>query len=144
MRTWIHGCDVCQEVCPRNQKRLKTILPPNAFLERIADDFDLAKVLEMPEGFYDKRVQPVMYNFIKEKKYFQRNAAIAMGNTGDPGYIPALAKAMQDREELVRGYAAWALGRIGGNHARQILEAGLVRETANSPKREIEAALNNG
>jgi epoxyqueuosine reductase len=142
MRTWIHGCDVCQEVCPRNQKRLKTILPPNAFLERIADDFDLAKVLEMPKGFYDDRVQPVMYNFIKEKKYFQRNAAIAMGNTGDPGYIPALAKAMQDREELVRGYAAWALGRIGGNPARQILEAGLVRETANSAKREIEAALN--
>jgi epoxyqueuosine reductase len=60
---------------------------------------------------------------------------------GDPAFIPDLAQAMQDSEEMVRSYAAWALGKIGGSQARQVLEASLARETAESAKREIEAAL---
>lgn len=141
MGSWIHGCDICQEVCPRNQKRLKAKLPPNEFLVKIAEDFELIKLLNLTDEFYIKRVQPLMYNYIREKKYFQRNAAIALGNTGDPAYIPELAQAMQDSEELVRGYAAWALGKIGGSQAKQILEASLARETADSARKEIEAAL---
>ena len=141
MGSWINGCDICQEVCSRNQKRLKTKLPPNEFLVKIAEDFELIKLLNLTDEFYIKRVQPLMYNYIREKKYFQRNAAIALGNTGDPAYIPDLAQAMQDSEELVRGYAAWALGKIGGSQAKQILEASLARETADSARKEIEAAL---
>ena len=141
MGSWIHGCDICQEVCPRNQKRLKAKLPPNEFLVKAAQDFELTKLLNLSDEFYAKRVQPLMYNYIRDKKYFQRNAAIALGNTGDPAFIPDLAQAMQDPEELVRGYAAWALGKIGGGQARQVLEASLARETAKSARREIEAAL---
>jgi len=141
MGTWIHGCDICQEVCPRNQKRLKAKLPPNEFLVKVAQDFELTKLLNLSDEFYAKRVQPLMYNYIRDKKYFQRNAAIALGNTGDPAFIPDLAHAMQDPEELVRGYAAWALGKIGGSQAKQVLEASLARETTQSARDEIEAAL---
>jgi epoxyqueuosine reductase len=141
MATWIHGCDICQEVCPRNQKRLKAKLPQNEFLVKVAQDFELTKLLNLSDEFYTKRVQPLMYNYIREKKYFQRNAAIALGNMGDPAFIPDLAQAMQDSEELVRGYAAWALGKIGGSQAKQALEASLGRETSELARREIEAAL---
>ena len=141
MGTWIHGCDICQEVCPRNQKRLKAKLPQNEFLVKVAQDFELTKLLNLSDEFYAKTVQPLMYNYIREKKYFQRNAAIALGNMGDPAFIPDLAQAMQDSEELVRGYAAWALGKIGGSQAKHILEASLARETAESARNEIEAAL---
>ncbi len=141
MGSWIHGCDICQEVCPRNQKRLKAKLPPNEFLVKAAEDFELTKLLNLTDEFYARTVQPLMYNYIREKKYFQRNAAIALGNTGDPAYIPDLAQAMQDSEELVRSYAAWALGKIGGSQAKQVLEASLARETCQSAKNEIEAAL---
>jgi epoxyqueuosine reductase len=48
---------------------------------------------------------------------------------------------MEDLDELVRGYAAWALGRIGGNKARAILESRLKREDSKSVIVEIEAAL---
>jgi epoxyqueuosine reductase len=82
-----------------------------------------------------------MYNYINDKKYFQRNAAIAMGNTGDPDYIPALDRAMEDPEELVREYAAWALGRIGGPKAKSRLESRLKREVSHSVKKEIKTAL---
>jgi epoxyqueuosine reductase len=95
----------------------------------------------MSAEFYRTRVQPLMYNYIREMKYFQRNSAIAMGNTGDPAFIPALEQAMRDPEELVRGYAAWALGKIGGPSSRQILESSLARETAESVINELKAAL---
>ena len=141
MGTWIHGCDICQEVCPRNQRRLKAKLPRNEFLARVAGDYDLTRLLNLSDEFYAKRVQPLMYNYIRDKKYFQRNAAIALGNTGDPAFIPALAQAMQDSEGLVRGYAAWALGRIGGSQAREVLEAVRARETDEFAGKEIHAAL---
>ena len=82
-----------------------------------------------------------MYNYIHEKKYFQRNAAIAIGNSREPEFIPDLAKAMEDIEGLVRGYAAWALGRIGGNRARKILESKLSGETDEFARSEIQSAL---
>ncbi len=141
MGTWIHGCDICQEVCPRNKGRLKTELPPNEFLTRVAKDLDLPRILNLSDELYIKRIQPLMYNYIQEKRYFQRNGAIALGNTGDPQFIPHLAQAMQDPEDLVRGYAAWALGRIGGSRAKQIPEANLARDTSEFAKGEIEAAL---
>ena len=141
MGAWIHGCDICQEVCPRNQKRLKAKLPPNEFLEKKAQEFEYTRLLNLTDEYYRTVVQPLMYNYIREKKYFQRNAAIALGNMGDPAFIPDLAQAMEDSEELVRGYAAWALGRIGGSKAKEILEASLRRETSETARKEIEAAL---
>jgi hypothetical protein len=41
-----------------------------------------------------------------------RTVAVALGNWGSPQAVPALARALNDEEPLVRGHAAWALGRI--------------------------------
>ncbi|MDD4859542.1 MAG: HEAT repeat domain-containing protein [Dehalococcoidales bacterium] len=141
MGSWIHGCDVCQTSCPRNQPRLKMKLTPNAYLEKKAQEFDMVKMLNATDEYYQVSLQPLTYNYIKEKKYLQRNAAIALGNSLDSAYIPALTTAMSDFEPLVRSYAAWALGRIGGKSAKQVLESCLKRETVESVRMEIEAAL---
>ncbi|HEY8910648.1 MAG TPA: 4Fe-4S double cluster binding domain-containing protein [Desulfosporosinus sp.] len=141
MGTKVHGCDICQTVCPRNQAKLKANLPDDDFLVKVAQDFSLSQMLKMTDVFYSTRIQPLMYNYIKEKKYFQRNAAIALGNLGDPAFVPDLEIAMNDPEELVGGYAAWALGKIGGKLAQQILEGNLSKETSESVKEEIRAAL---
>ena len=103
----------------------------------------MPEMLEMSEQFYEKTVRPIMYNYIKDKRYFQRNAAIAIGNTGDPDHLPVLDRAMEGSAELVRGYASWALGRIGGGKARAILESRLKQEESNFVIAEIEAALAN-
>jgi len=141
MGTRVHGCDICQEVCPRNRERLQAKLPDDEFLVMVSRDFSLTKMLNMTDEFYETRVQPLMYNYIKERKYFQRNAAIALGNLGDPAFIPDLEQAMNDPEKLVREYAAWALGRIGGKLAKQVLETKRSLETSENVKKEIESAL---
>ena len=41
-----------------------------------------------------------------------RNVAVALGNWGSREAVPALVAALDDPEPLVRGHAAWALGRI--------------------------------
>jgi epoxyqueuosine reductase len=137
----VHGCDLCQEACPRNQAKLKAPKPDDPYLVKIAKDFSLTKMLHMPEGFYERRVRPLMYNYIKEPKYFQRNAAVALGNTGNPEYIPSLETEMDNPEEIIRGHSAWALGRIGGSGAKKILEAKRKTEPSSAVREEIEAAL---
>jgi epoxyqueuosine reductase len=122
-------------------KKLKAVLPPDEYLTKIAKGFDLAKLLKLPDEFFTKTVQSLMYNYISEKKYFRRNAAIAIGNTGDSPFIPVLGESMEEADGMVRGYVAWALGKIGGSQARRILEVSMARETVESAKKEIEAAL---
>ena len=43
----------------------------------------------------------------------KRNAGVVLGNIGDPATVTALVAALSDDEPLVRGHAAWALGKIG-------------------------------
>ncbi|MBI2874012.1 MAG: HEAT repeat domain-containing protein [Firmicutes bacterium] len=70
-----------------------------------------------------------------------RNAVISLGNSGDPEAMTALGAALEDRRPIVRGHAAWALGRIGDARARSILEKARVRETEMWVHREIDEAL---
>ena len=141
MGNWVYGCDVCQEVCPRNQSRLKAKLPINEFLSVIASRFDPRKVLLLTDEYYESVLKPIAYNYIRHKKYFQRNAAIALGNSGDCSHVPFLIEAMRDPEPLVRGYAAWALGRLGGAEARSAVETALRAESDEGAREEMDSAL---
>lgn len=141
MGSWIHGCDVCQEVCPKNQHKLKANLPVDPFLAKKAREFDLVSLLQMTDEYYRRLVQPLMYNYIRDQSLFRRNAAIALGNSGDPGVVPALVGALADPAEVVRAHAAWALGRLGGRQAREALAARRQQETGMVAAGEVADAL---
>lgn len=110
----IHGCDCCQEVCPRNEPILARAQQKDPFLERLAEEFDLEKVLLLDDAYYERVVYPIMYNYITERWIFQRNAAIALGNTKDVSHMPALHKAKEVCPPEVQEYIDWAIERISG------------------------------
>jgi epoxyqueuosine reductase len=69
------------------------------------------------------------------------NAARAMGNLGDRDNLAPLIRTLEESPyEIVRGMCAWALGRLGGEAARQALESRRNAEEG-SVQEEIEKAL---
>ena len=112
----IHGCDICQEVCPRNQHVLQGAHRKDAFLEELARRFDLEKILMLPsfdDPYYLEVVRPIMYNYIRDVDLFRRNAAIALGNSGDPSHVPALEQAAARFPGTQTETAArWAIGKL--------------------------------
>jgi epoxyqueuosine reductase len=71
-----------------------------------------------------------------------RNVCVALGNLADPVAVPSLIRVLESEPEpLVRGHAAWALGRIRGAESRIALERALEREGESSVLQEIRCAL---
>lgn len=141
MGNWVYGCDVCQEVCPYTGAA------------RPADDTELIAasinnsypslhwLLSMTdEEFGDTYFgTPVPRT---KRRGLARNAAIALGNVGSDADVPVLVRAMESHDEpLVRGHAAWALGRIGGRQARAALDRRWRSELDDSVQEEIVIAM---
>ena len=110
----IHGCDACQTVCPRNHRILKQAMVKDPFLELLSKEFDLEKTLLLDDAYYEEVVHPIMYNYIRDLDIFRRNAAIALGNTGDASHIPALQEARErtDNPHVLKAID-WAIDQLG-------------------------------
>lgn len=137
---WIFGCDLCQEVCPYNRRfarpaRLAALAGrPEMAAPRLLD------LLALDEAGFRRRFRasPVVR---AKRRGLLRNVCVALGNWGDPAAAPGLAEALHDPEPLVRGHAAWALGRIEAPGARQALRAAGESEIDAYVRGEIGQAL---
>src|SRR4030095_6201893 len=129
LENWIFGCDVCQEVCPWNRNARSP-----------ADDAmtpHLPDVLARDAAAFRARYRGTAV-LRTRRRGLLRNVAVALGNSGNPDAVPPLVAALADPEPLVRGHAAWALGRLGGPAARDALER--TRRTDVDPDVRGEAA----
>ena len=105
---WAFGCDVCQEVCPWNRfERAGTALPPPVEPLQIPLD-ELAGLDE--EGFR-RRFKALPLSRTK-RRGIQRNALLAMGNSGQPRFRPLLEAFASGTDELLAEQARWSLDRL--------------------------------
>lgn len=136
---WVFGCDICQEVCPLNAD-LAARDHPEFRLPPERAEVDLSQLLLLDRREYLERFQGSPMKRAKLEG-LQRNAAIAMGNSGNLAYRPVLVAALERQEPLVRRHAAWALGELGGEESVLALGQSLDRETDEGVRSEIRAAL---
>jgi epoxyqueuosine reductase len=110
MGDWVFGCDVCQEVCPWNRKAPVTREP--AFTSAYPTGrVDLVELLDMSEAEFRRRFRPAPL-WRPRWSGMRRNAAIALGNLGDPAALPALERWADDPDEVVRDAVRWAMERL--------------------------------
>jgi epoxyqueuosine reductase len=137
----VFGCDICQEVCPWNSSKFVQITrePDFAAREHI-NNRRLIELMAMSEAEWDafSRGSPVRR---AKRNGFLRNVAIALGNWGSPEAVPVLTEALRDLEPLVRGHAAWGLGRINTDAAHDALRDALTFECDAWVRGELMAAL---
>jgi epoxyqueuosine reductase len=140
---WIFGCDLCQEICPVNVSP-RAAAPDGEALKAFGPTIEARPRLEEllalgDEGFRTRFRNSAVWR--TRRSGLLRNACIALGNVADRASVPALAGALDDAEALVRGHAAWALGRLGGAAARAHLEQALRREVDAWVREECARAL---
>ena len=141
MGDWVFGCDVCQEVCPYTGAAANDpdadFLPPS--VEHAYPS--LPGLLALSTRTFRERYRGTAVMRAR-RAGLARNAAVALGNIGTEDDVPVLRRAALGHDEaLVRGHAAWALGRIGGANAQRTLSKAWERETNAWVKEEIGWAL---
>lgn len=105
----LFGCDVCQDVCPWNRR---ASAGPAAFPRDPAMQWlDPVELLGLDADAFRERFKKTSL-WRARRAGVLRNAAIVLGNGGDERALPALERAMNDPEEVVREAAAWAVARI--------------------------------
>jgi epoxyqueuosine reductase len=149
MGAWVFGCDVCQDVCPWNRRA------PPATEPALRGDGEaaaplLAGLLGLDDAAFRARYRHTAL-WRPRRRGLLRNAAIALGNRiaerrsaglpSDPHALEALRRALDDREPLVRGAAAWALGRAAAPEAQPWLRAALASEADPDVQGELREAL---
>jgi epoxyqueuosine reductase len=114
----------------------------------VRSSLDLIWLLRLSHAEY---VNAFRGSAIKRAKAWmlRRNACVALGNVGTAEAIPAVADALRtDEIALVRGHAAWALGKLGRRHgspaAFMDLQAALDHESNAYVADEIAAAIAAG
>ncbi|HYO50407.1 MAG TPA: tRNA epoxyqueuosine(34) reductase QueG [Chloroflexia bacterium] len=139
---WVFGCDICQEVCPVNRKAAPGNHPEFGPEMGIGPSPSLMELLDITEEEFRERFR---HSPVKRTKWagLRRNAAVALGNSGDVEAVPALIRALNSEPALVRGHAAWALGRLGGVEAQIALRKRKDVEEDKWVLEEIEMALSS-
>jgi epoxyqueuosine reductase len=109
----VFGCDDCLAVCPWNKFAVRASeLAHEARAPR--EDVEaplLAELAGLDDAAFRARFAGTAVKRIGRAR-FLRNVLVAIGNSGDPGLIPAALAGEGDGDPLVRAHAVWALSRL--------------------------------
>lgn len=106
----VFGCDICQDVCPWNRKAPVTSAAEFEAREGMVNPA-LEWLAEMSEEEFQSvfRGSPVRR---AKRSGLRRNAALAMGNSGNRKFLPVLEEMAKEDDENTKESARWAQRRI--------------------------------
>jgi epoxyqueuosine reductase len=104
----VYGCDICQDVCPWNRgvEKRRSDLD-----ESTGGHVDLVGWLE-EDGRSLVSSFDRLYVPRNDPRWLQRNALVALGNTGGAEHVPLLERYAAEGDELLAEHASWALARV--------------------------------
>jgi epoxyqueuosine reductase len=106
----VYGCDECLDVCPWNRfaqttREARFLKPPETEVDALRDLLDISG----PEFKRRYARSPILR---VKRRGLLRNVCVVLGNIGTAEDLPALRRARQHEEPLVREHAAWAVREI--------------------------------
>ncbi|HET7658365.1 MAG TPA: tRNA epoxyqueuosine(34) reductase QueG [Bacillales bacterium] len=137
----IYGWDTCQLVCPYNKGvdvHNHSEMEPDPDVVRPK----LKPLLKISNREFKEKFGNIAGSW-RGKKPLQRNAIIALANYKDQTATDDLIDLLEeDPRPVIRGTAAWALGKIGGEKAEDALREALEREKDEDVIGEIDKGMN--
>jgi len=133
---WVFGCDICQDVCPYNQR------PPLTPWQEFRPESGVGHYLDLPELLSIKTDAEFLARFQKtplarpKRRGILRNALVVLGNilqesgnadvtfTGDASKVVRRIYqfATDEADSMLREHAAWALAQFPQKEASAKLE----------------------
>jgi len=159
----VYGCDICQEACPFPTRFAEPAGEPGYAARGPGEapvGVEAVGGLDVSHETHPGTNAPSLIDLLEValepeaweafsrgsairragRAGFARNVCVAIGNWGAAEAVPVLARALADPEPLVRGHAAWALGRVGGVAARGLLPGAASSEEDAWVRAELEDA----
>lgn len=137
----IYGCDVCQIVCPRNRSANKS-----RHREFVPEDWnaypDAVDILEMDNKTFENTFKKTSSGW-RGKKTLQRNALIALGNSGKKENAEYIEKMLHDSRRDIRKTGIYALHRLLGKDSIPIFKKYIEREEDDELKSLMQGFINH-
>ncbi|RYG71743.1 tRNA epoxyqueuosine(34) reductase QueG [Lentibacillus lipolyticus] len=137
---FIYGFDTCQVVCPYN-KHVDFHNHPEFEPEPDVAKPKLKPMLRISNREFKETFGHIAGSW-RGKKPLQRNALLALGHYKDETAVDEMIAVMNnDPRPVIRGTAAWSLGKIGTEEAFAAIREAMDKETDEQVLTEMEKGL---